>query len=120
MGKLEQIGGDNWREFIGSELAILMLGKSDCAACAAWTTELEAWLEAGPTLPAGAPAARVGKMILDQRGITDFKRENMEWLKDLEDLPFTILYRHGAREKSFAGGGIDRLETRLTNLFAPS
>ena len=120
MGKLEQISGDNWREFLGGELAILMLGKSDCAACGAWTTELEAWLEAGPKLPAHAPPARFGKMLLDSRGLTDFKRENMSWLKDLEDLPFTIIYRNGERTKSFAGGGVDRLETRLTNLFPAS
>lgn len=120
MGKLEAISGDNWRDFVGSDLAILMLGKTDCMACADWTTELEGWLEAGPKLPPGVPPVRVGKMLLDQRGNTDFKRENTEWLKDLEDLPFTIIYRKGERQKSFAGGGLDRLETRLTNLFAPT
>jgi hypothetical protein len=119
MGKLEAIGGDNWRDFLGAELAILVLGKSDCAACAAWSEELEGWLAGGPALPPRVPPVRVGKMLLDQRGNTDFKRENTEWLKDLEDLPFTIIYRQGVRQKSFAGGGIERLESRLANLFAP-
>ena len=44
-GRLEIIDGQNWESFVAAPVAVLMLGKSDCEACAAWTAELSDWLE---------------------------------------------------------------------------
>jgi hypothetical protein len=108
MGRLERIDGENWRDFVAAPVAVLMLGKSDCPACAAWTEELEAFLaEDGEW-----STVRFGKMLLDEGRLVDFKRANL-WLADLDVLPFTQLWVGGKRGKGFAGGGIDRLLTRL-------
>ncbi|MCC6620567.1 MAG: hypothetical protein IT385_04895 [Deltaproteobacteria bacterium] len=110
--QLEMIDGQTWREFVGSDVAVLMLGKSDCEACARWTEELNAFLASEP----GFAGVRFGKMLLDQRGLTDFKRDNGAWLKDVDVLPFNLIYRQGKIEKSFAGSGLDRLTNRLRNV----
>lgn len=109
---LEMIDGQTWRDFVKSDLAVLMLGKSDCEACGRWTEELTAWL----ATDAEFGEVRFGKMLLDQKGLTDFKRENGAWLKDVDVLPFNLIYRAGTLEKSFAGLGLERLQNRLRAL----
>ncbi len=110
--ELIKLDPENWRDFMGKEVFFLMLGKSDCAACNAWTTELEAWL-GGEGLNSNVV---FGKLLLDQRGLTDFKREHGAWLKDVHDLPWNLIYVGGEQKKAWAGGGLDRLTNRLTNL----
>lgn len=110
--QLEIIDGQTWREFVGSDVAVLMLGKSDCEACARWTEELTGFLAADP----GFTGVRFGKMLLDQKGLTDFKRDNGSWLKDVDVLPFNVIYKKGQIEKSFAGSGVERLTNRLKAL----
>ena len=46
MTRLELLDGSNGQEFLASPATVLMLGKSDCAACAEWTSELERFLKA--------------------------------------------------------------------------
>lgn len=114
--QLEVIDGHSWREFVGSDVAVLMLGKSDCEACARWTEELTTFLGSEH----GLAGVRFGKMLLDQKGLTDFKRDNGAWLKDVDVLPFNVIYRRGKIEKSFAGSGIERLTNRLAGVLAAS
>jgi hypothetical protein len=109
--RLEMIDGNNWRAFIAAPKAVLMIGKSDCGACGQWTEELKQFLETDEEWK----DVRFGKMLLDQRGLISFKKENT-WLADLDELPFNQIYVNGTRSKSFAGGGVERLVNRLRNL----
>ena len=106
--RLEKLDGKNWEAFVASPAAVLMLGKSDCAACAAWTEELESFLEAD----ARWTHVRFGKLLLDTPGLVSFKRAN-PWIAELHDLPTNLVYVNGVEAKRFAGGGVDRLVTRL-------
>jgi hypothetical protein len=111
MSRLEPVGPGEWREFISAPLAVLMLGKSDCDACAGWTTELEGFLADDQEWQ----GVRFGKMLLDKGGLFEFKKEN-PWLAELDVLPFTQIYSEGERLKGFAGGGIERLVNRLRSI----
>ena len=105
---LETVDGGNWREFVASPLAVLMIGKSDCPACGEWTEELNGFLGSDTKWT----NVRFGKVLLDKGGLIDFKRAN-PWLADVEELPFNVLYVRGDRAKSWPGGGVDRLVSRL-------
>jgi hypothetical protein len=54
-------------------------------------------------------------MMLDQRGLIEFKKEN-SWLAEVEVLPFNVLYSAGEKRKEYAGGGLDRLLNRLRKI----
>jgi hypothetical protein len=107
---VETVDGGNWREFIASPRAVLMIGKSDCPACGAWNEELNGFLGSD----AKWTDVRFGKMLLDKGGLIEFKRAN-PWLADVEELPFNVLYARGERVKSWPGSGVERLVTRLEN-----
>lgn len=113
--ELQVIDGTNWRDFVGDGVVYLMLGKSDCGACAAWTEEIKGFLGADERF---AGKVRFGKMLLDQRGLTDFKREHGEWLKDVHDLPFNVIWVGGQKAKAWPGSGVERLTNRLDGLLA--
>ena len=115
MKRLEELGPANWEEFLASPRAVLVLGKSDCDACGKWSAELTEWLED----PTRWPDVRFGKLMLNTPGLIAFKRAN-PWVASIDMLPHTILYTNGAKTKEFAGGGIDRLETRLRRSFDTS
>ncbi len=106
--RLEMIDGQNWEAFVASPAAVLMIGKSDCAACAAWTAELGAFLETDERWR----HVRFGKLLLDKPGLISFKRAN-PWIAELHDLPTNVLYVNGHETKRFAGSGVERLVTRL-------
>jgi len=112
MGReLEQVDGSNWEAFLQAPVSVLMLGKSDCGACAAWTDELKGFLESDREFP----HVRFGKMVLDHGGLIGFKRAH-PWIAELDVLPFTQMFVAGERSKSFAGGGIERLLGRLRQI----
>lgn len=90
---------------------MLVIGKTDCPACAAWSDELEQFL-AGDT---EWSHVRFGKMLLDEGGLIEFKRAN-PWLADVEELPFNVMYVQGERSKSWPGAGTDRLVGRLRSV----
>ncbi|HAA62020.1 MAG TPA: hypothetical protein DCE39_13935 [Planctomycetaceae bacterium] len=108
MNNLELLDRETWREFLGSPAAVLMLGKSDCDACAAWTQELKSFLADDTEWS----EVRFGKLELDRGGLGAFKKEN-PWLADIKDLPYTLVYVNGERKKEFLGSGIDRLVNRM-------
>ncbi|TNF35228.1 MAG: hypothetical protein EP329_06420 [Deltaproteobacteria bacterium] len=115
MAKLEQLDGETWEPFLQSDLAVLMLGKSDCAACNAWTQELEAFLDSDGDRYEGV---RFGKIVLDQRGLTSFKRAHGPLLASATNLPYTIIFKGGEQQKAWFGGGASRLENRLARVTA--
>jgi hypothetical protein len=106
--RLEAIDGRSWEAFVAAPAAVLMLGKSDCEACKAWTAELEGFLAKDDRFS----QVRFGKVLLDTPGLASFKRAN-PWLAGLDSLPFNVIYVKGERVKEFAGGGIERLVNRL-------
>jgi len=106
--RLEAIDGTNWEAFVAAPVAVLMIGKSDCEACKAWTEELDALLERDERWR----HVRFGKVLLDKPGLVSFKRAN-PWIAELEHLPFNVIYVNGEPVKRFAGGGAERLESRL-------
>ncbi|HEY2386585.1 MAG TPA: hypothetical protein VGK30_06460 [Candidatus Binatia bacterium] len=111
MSTLEQIDGRNWEEFLQAPVAVLMLGKSDCPACGAWTDELSAFLASDGEFA----HVRFGKILLDKGGLIGFKRAH-PWIAELDVLPFNQIFIAGERSKSFAGGGLERLLGRLRQL----
>lgn len=111
MERLEAIDGTTWEAFAAAPWSVLMLGKSDCEHCAAYTEELQGFLAGDATYA----DVRFGKMLLDRGGLVGFKRAN-PWLADLDVLPYTLIYRSGEKVAEFAGGGIGRLSARLERL----
>jgi hypothetical protein len=109
MREIEVLGPDTWRDFVASPMAVLLIGKSTCDACTQWSEELNRYLGQED---AGYADVRFGKLLLDQRGLIEFKKE-MEWLKEVSVLPFTVIFKDGEKVKDFAGGGIERLTNRL-------
>lgn len=112
MAGLEILDARSWAEFSAAPASVLMLGKSDCPACAEWSAELERFLASDTRWR----HVRFGKLLLDQRGLIDFKRSNA-WIADLDVLPHNVLLRAGERAAEFSGSGTDRLETRLERVF---
>ena len=82
--RLEAIDGATWEAFVKSPWAVLMLGKSDCPACGAWTDELTTFLETDQEWT----HVRFGKVLLDRGGLIGFKRAH-PWIAELDVLPFT-------------------------------
>jgi hypothetical protein len=112
VSSLESLGPKNWQEFVAAPRAVLVLGKSDCDNCARWSAELTEWLGRGDRWP----SVRFGKLMLDTPGLIAFKRAN-PWVAELDMLPHTVIYKDGEIVKQFAGGGVERLETRLQGVF---
>jgi len=113
MTRLEAIDGATWEGLLAAPWSVLMLGKSDCEHCAEYTEELHAFLAADTTYA----DVRFGKILLDRGGLASFKRANA-WLADVDVLPYTLIYRGGAKVAEFAGGGIGRLQSRLERVRA--
>ncbi|UCF67822.1 MAG: hypothetical protein JSV80_00560 [Acidobacteriota bacterium] len=108
MPSLEMIDASNWEAFTQSSVAVLMLGKSDCSKCDAWTKELTEFLSSDDEFA----HVRFGKLLLDTPGLIAFKKAN-PWLAEVDVLPFNVIYVAGERVKTFAGSGLDRLRNRL-------
>jgi hypothetical protein len=114
MATFEEITRENWEDFVNAPRAVLMLGKTDCPACSAFSEELVAFREQDETWS----DVRFGKLLLDQPGLTGFKRAS-PWLAGVRDLPFTVIYADGEVQKSFLGGGLQKalLTNRLERVF---
>ena len=102
---IEILDGTNWQEFLSEGIAVLMLGKTTCAACNEWTEELDAW-------DSPFEGIKIAKIHLDQPGLGRFKIAQ-PWVSEVEMLPFNAIFVDGEVVKQWAGGGISRLENRL-------
>lgn len=101
---MEMLGPKDWEDFLSAPIAVLMLGKTDCAACEEWTSELQSH-----EIPEGV---RIGKILLDKPGYGRFKIAH-DWVANVDVLPFNAIYVNGEMKKQWAGGGMERLQTRL-------
>ena len=108
MSRLEAIDGENWADLLGAEASVLVLGRSDCAACAAWGEELQAYLAKDERWN----GVRFGTMTLDDGGLATFKKAN-PWVTEICELPTNLIYVRGEQVKRYVGGGAHRLEERL-------
>lgn len=104
-------------EFLTAPVAVLMLAKTDCDACAQWTEELETYLSSDGFDPAFGDV-RFGKLILNQPRLGAFKKAN-PWLAEVDVLPTNVIFRGGQADKRWAGGGLDRLLNRLRRGASP-
>ena len=93
---MNAITDQNLDQLISAERAVLVLGKSDCGNCAAYEEDIERLQEGGRLTGVAA-----GKMVLDKPGSSHFKQTN-QWLRNVDHLPYTLLYRHGAKVDEFA------------------
>lgn len=108
MATLEILDRENWEGFLKAEAAVLLVGKSDCAACGQWSEELSAFAADNPEWK----DVRFGKVLLDTPGLVGFKRAS-PWISELDSLPYTAIYQGGEKRAGFMGGGAARLEARL-------
>jgi hypothetical protein len=108
MSDLKILERDTWEETLNAPVAMVMLGKTDCAACNEWTTELKGFLESDEEFASVA----FGKILLDKGGLGKFKKAS-PWLSEVHDLPTNVLYVNGEPVKRWVGGGIDRMSNRL-------
>lgn len=107
---MEILNQSNWEEFLSSPISVLILSKTDCQSCYAWFSELETY-----EIPSNI---RLGKLLLDSPGLGRFKMEN-DWVANIDILPFNAIYVDGEVKKQWAGGGIERLQTRLNQIISP-
>jgi len=112
MSRLESIDSSNLEGLIKSPYAVLVLAKTGCPACQSWGDELTSYLDD----PEKWPQVRFGKALLDKPGLARYKRDN-PWLAEVDVLPYNVIYVNGEIIKSYAGGGIERLENRLRRIF---
>lgn len=104
---METLNQSNWEEFLSSHISVLILSKTDCQSCDAWFLELDDYV-----LPSNV---RLGKLLLDSPGLGRFKIEH-NWVANIDILPFNAIYVDGDVKMQWAGGGIERLQTRLNRL----
>lgn len=113
MSRLEVVDGESWRDFLAAPAALLVLGRSDCAACALWTEELISFLASDDRWN----QVRFGTLRLDQPGLLEFKRAH-PWVAEVRELPTNLLFVRGVKKKTWLGGRARRLEERLDGLGA--
>ena len=101
---MELLDSENWEDFFLAPVVVLMLGKSDCSACKMWTSTLREW-----TVPEGV---QLGKILLDTPGLGRFKITH-PWVAEVDILPYNAIFIKGKMKENWAGGGINRLESRL-------
>lgn len=106
------VSDENIEEVVNAEQAVLIFTKSDCGHCAAYQAEIEALCQQGEM-----EGVSIGKVALNQRGITRYKREN-PWLSSLSFLPYTLLYSEGQPVDDFAASKgaylLERIESAFT------
>jgi|SRR3990172_646591 len=88
---LERVDDGSLSALLSGDSAVLVLAKSDCGSCAEYEEVIEQLLAQRPALQ----QLRWGHLVLDAPGSRQFKVAN-PWLRDVDVLPHTVLYRAGA------------------------
>jgi len=105
---IEILDGKSWEDFLSTGTALLMLGKTTCAACNEWASELDGWESTHSQL-------KIAKILLDQPGLGRFKIAH-PWVAEVDMLPWNVLFIDGEIVKQWAGSGTSRLENRLARV----
>jgi len=90
------VDDDSVEHVLGAVHGALVLAKDGCDNCAAYEAEIRLLQEQGRL-----GDLVIGKIMLTQPGCRRFKREN-PWLRDVADLPYTLLYASGEKIDEFA------------------
>ena len=93
---VQYVDDESVDRIVGAPHGALILAKDECGSCAEYESEIRG-LQADGLLG----DLVVGKLILTRPGSTEFKRAN-PWLRDLEYLPYTLLYASGEKVDEFA------------------
>ena len=108
MVELETLDSNSWKEFLSSPKAVLIISKTGCISCDAWTLELSDWL--GSDNP--STEVRFGKILLDAPRLTEFKIEN-QWIQNISILPHNSIFIDGKQVCQWPGKGIKKLQNYL-------
>jgi len=95
-GSVLYVDDDTVERVVGAAHGALVLAKDDCDNCAAYEAEIRRLLEQGHL-----GDLVVGKVVLTQPGCRGFKRAN-PWLRNVDFLPYTLLYANGEKVDEFA------------------
>ena len=107
-----KINDNNFADFLKSQYAVLVLGKSDCGNC----YEYDKGISEIVNKPEYATVS-FGKVVLDEPGSFLFRKNN-PWISKLEYLPYLIIYKRGQKVDEFAASNVRVLEEKLQdNLF---
>lgn len=87
---------ENVEMVTGAERGVLILAEDSCAACRSYGEDMNGLEERGRL-----EGVVIGKMVLDKPGSGRFKRDN-PWLRDVDVLPYTIVYKRGRKIDEFA------------------
>jgi hypothetical protein len=90
------VDDDTVERVVGARHGALVLAKDDCDNCAAYEAEIRRLQEEDQL-----GDLVVGKLVLTQPGCRGFKRAN-PWLRELDLLPYTLLYASGEKVDEFA------------------
>jgi hypothetical protein len=94
--RFQYVDDDTIDGIVGARHGALVLAKDDCDNCAAYEAEIRRLQDQGLL---GDLA--VGKIMLTRPGCREFKRAN-PWLRDVADLPYTLLFASGQKVDEFA------------------
>jgi hypothetical protein len=97
VSSVSYVDDDTVDRVIRARHGALVLAKDDCDNCAAYESQIRHLQQEGQL-----GDLVVGKIVLTQPGSRDFKRAN-PWLRELDFLPYTVLYASGEKVDEFAG-----------------
>lgn len=98
---------ENVATVTGADRGVLILAEESCAACRSYTEDIRGLEEDGCL-----GDVVIGKIVLDRPGSGQFKRGN-PWLRSLEHLPHTIVFKAGVKVDEFAASRGRYLVERL-------
>lgn len=110
---LRSVTHDDNRDVADAEQGVLILTRTDCANCAGYQREIVKLGDEGKL-----DGMVLGKIELDLPGAGRFKRDN-PWLREIEYLPYTLLYDHGTITDRFAASKGSYLVERIRAAFEP-
>jgi len=109
---LPRLGDRSIERLLRAERAVLILSRSDCAACRVYERDVRVYLRLGVL-----HSVAIGRLVIDAPGGDRFKHAN-PWVTSLHVLPFTVLYRRGQEVELFAAAHASFLVRRIQSVFA--
>ncbi len=112
MNSIQHIDDSNFEAFMEHDRVALLLTRSTCGNCVNYTQEIQELIEKGRL-----EDLHIGKVILDQAGSVKLKKAN-PWIKDLDFVPYTVLYDKGQKVEEFAASRGDYLRLKASIVWA--
>lgn len=112
MSTIIEVNDANYEDFMAYEKVALIISKSTCGNCANYALEIEELAAKGKL-----EGLVVGKLILDKAGALNLKRAN-PWIKEVDFLPFTVLYYKGEKAEEFSASKGSYLRMRMRKVWS--